>query len=134
MTNLTKVEGIGAAYAEKLANAGITTTKAYLEKASTPAGRKELAEASDISGKLILRWANMIDLFRIKGISTQYADLLEAAGVDTVPSLAQRNADNLHAKMVEVNEKKKLVRQPPSAKAVADWVAQAKELPRVLTY
>lgn len=134
MTKITQVEGIGPAYSEKLTAAGIETTEQYIEKASKPAGRKELAATTGISGKLILTWANMIDLFRIKGIGSQYADLLEAAGVDTVPELAQRNAANLHAKMAEVNEEKKLVRQMPSADTVAKWVTEAKSLPRVIEY
>lgn len=82
----------------------------------------------------MLAWVNRADLSRIKGVSTQYADLLEAAGVDTVPELAQRNAENLQAKMVEVNADKHLVRQVPGATTVMDWVAQAKALPRVITH
>jgi predicted flap endonuclease-1-like 5' DNA nuclease len=134
MTKLTVVEGIGEAYAAKLAEAGVDTTEEYMAKTAKPKGRAELAEASGLSPKLILRWANMIDLYRIKGVGAEYADLLEAAGVDTVPELAQRNGANLHAKMVEVNEAKDLVRRPPTAAQVADWVAQAKELPRQLEY
>ncbi|SDH29506.1 DUF4332 domain-containing protein [Roseospirillum parvum] len=134
MTKLVDIEGIGAAYAEKLSAAGVSTVEKLLEKGASPAGRKELEAASGLSGKLILRWCNMADLFRIKGVGEEYADLLEAAGVDTVPELAQRNAANLHAKMEEVNGEKKLVRALPSEKQVADWVAQAKDLPRVMTY
>ena len=134
MASLEKIEGIGAVYAGKLAELGIKTTEALLEKGASPKGRKEIAEKSDISSKLILRWINMADLFRIKGIGEEYSDLLEAAGVDTVPELAQRNAENLHAKMAEVNEEKKLVRQIPGKQMVIDWVAEAKTLPRVVTY
>ncbi|MBF0589472.1 MAG: DUF4332 domain-containing protein [Magnetococcales bacterium] len=134
MAKLEDIEGIGAIYAEKLTAIGVKSVEDLLEKSITPKGRKALAAESGISGKLILRWANMADLFRIKGVGEEYADLLEAAGVDTVPELAQRNAANLHAKMAQVNDEKKLVRQPPSAKAVEGWVAQAKELPRKLTY
>jgi predicted flap endonuclease-1-like 5' DNA nuclease len=105
-----------------------------LKKGATKKGRKELEDTSGISGKLILRWINMADLFRIKGIGEQYSDLLEAAGVDTVPELAQRKPENLHAKMVEVNEAKNLVRALPALSAVESWVASAKELPRVVTY
>jgi predicted flap endonuclease-1-like 5' DNA nuclease len=134
MTKLTQVEGIGGTYAEKLAEIGIETTEAFLEKGATPEGRSEIAEKSGISGKLILKWLNRADLFRIKGIGEEYADLLEVAGVDTVPALAQRNAENLYHKLVEVNETKKLVRKVPSLAQVNGWVEQAKELPRVLTY
>jgi predicted flap endonuclease-1-like 5' DNA nuclease len=105
-----------------------------LEVGSTKEGRADLAESTDISEKLILTWVNHADLARIKGIRGEYAELLEAAGVDTVPELAQRNAENLYAKIVEVNGSKKLVRKLPTAKQVADWVNQAKALPRVVTY
>jgi len=134
MAQLTKIEGIGASFAEKLKAAGISTTEALLEKGSTPAGRKKLAEETGISNKLILRWINMSDLFRISGVGEEYADLLEAAGVDTVPELAQRNAANLFEKMTAVNEEKKLVRNPPAQSVVEKWVAQAKELPRKVNY
>ncbi|MGH9799996.1 MAG: DUF4332 domain-containing protein, partial [Blastocatellia bacterium] len=80
------------------------------------------------------RWVNQVDLFRIKGVEAKYADLLEAAGVDTIPELAQRNAENLHAKLVEVNGEKNLVQKLASADSVADWVAQAKQMERVITH
>lgn len=134
MAKLTEVEGIGPAYAEKLQQAGIDSTEALLEKGASPKGRKEIAESADISPKLVLEWVNMVDLFRVKGVGEEYADLLEAAGVDTVPELAQRNPANLHQKMVEVNDEKKLVRQTPSESMVSDWVQQAKALPRVVEY
>ena len=134
MGKITTIEGIGESYAGKLEEHGIATTEALLKKCCAPGGRKEVAEKTGISNKLILRWVNMSDLFRIKGVGEEYADLLEVAGVDTVPELAQRNADNLHAKMVEVNAAKSLVRQGPSASQVKGWVDQAKGLPRVLTY
>jgi len=105
-----------------------------LAKGATPEGRKWLAEQSGISDKLILKWLNRADLGRIKGIGSEYADLLEAAGVDTVPELAQRRADNLYAKLGEVNEAKKLVRKMPTESQVGDWISQAKALPRALNY
>ena len=134
MTNLRKVEGIGEQSAQTLADAGIKTTEALLKKGADPQGRKAIAEATGLSPKLILGWVNRVDLFRIKGVGEEYADLLEVAGVDTVPELAQRNPGNLYQKMVEVNEEKKLVRQLPTEAKVKDWVAQAKELPRKITY
>ena len=134
MTNLTTIEGIGEIYAQTLKEAGILTTEALLEQGSSPAGRKEIAEKTGLSGKLILRWVNMADLFRIKGVGEEYADLLEAAGVDTVPELAQRNPENLHQKLVAVNQEKKLVRQLPTQAQVSAWIEQAKQLPRVITY
>lgn len=134
MAKLTEVEGIGAVYAGKLGDAGVATTAALLEKGASPQGRKALAEATGISGKLILEFVNHVDLFRINGVGEEYADLLEEAGVDTVPELAQRNAENLLKKMAEVNAEKKLVRRLPTPSQVEDWVAQAKALPRVITY
>ena len=134
MSKIIDIEGIGPTYAAKLEGIGIGTVEDLLEKGATPAGRKEIVSSADVSDKLVLRWVNMADLFRIKGVGEEYADLLEAAGVDTVPELAQRNAENLAAKMAEVNESKKLVRAVPSASAVEKWVAEAKTLDRKITY
>lgn len=134
MTNLLKVEGIGPKYAKTLESAGLKTTNGLLKAGSTPKGRKDIQEKTGISGKLILEWVNLVDLFRIKGVGEEYSDLLEEAGVDTVPELAQRKPENLHAKILEVNKAKKLVRQVPSLKQVKDWVKQAKTLPRIVKY
>ena len=134
MTKLIDVEGIGPVYAQKLIDAGVATAEALLEKGSTPKGRKEVAEKSGISDAMILEWVNHVDLFRIKGVGSEYADLLEEAGVDTIPELAQRKAENLLHKMAEVNQTKKLVRRLPVLKQVQDWVEQAKKLPRVVNY
>ena len=134
MANLLRVEGIGEVYAQKLSNAGIKTTNALLKQGATPKGRKEIAENSGISETLILEWVNHVDLFRIKGVFEEYADLLEEAGVDTVKELAQRNPANLYKKLVEVNEQKKLVRQLPGKSQVENWVAQAKQLDRAVFY
>lgn len=134
MAKLEEVEGIGPKYAEKLRAIGIENTDQFLTAAANPKGRKDLAEKSGISEKLILEWANHLDLFRIKGIASEYADLLEEAGVDTVVELAQRNPENLYNKLVEVNEAKKLVRKLPVQSQVTDWIEQAKKLPRLLTY
>jgi len=134
MTKLASIEGIGVVYQEELNQIGIRSVEALLEAGKTPKGRAELAEKSGISGKLILEWVNLADLFRIKGIGEEYSDLLEEAGVDTVPELAQRRPDNLYARLVEVNAGKKLVRRLPPQVLVEDWVAQAKDLPRVVEY
>lgn len=131
---IEEIEGIGPVMGEKMREAGVNTTDKLLESTQTPKQRKELAEATGISPKLILRFANMADLFRINGVGQEYAELLEAAGVDTVPELAQRNAENLTAKMEEVNEEKNLVRRTPSLTVVEKWVEEANILPRVLTY
>ena len=134
MTRLSTVEGIGEVYTEKLEAAGVLTTEALLERGATPQGRKALAEQSGISEKLILEWVNRVDLFRIKGIGEEFSDLLESAGVDTVPELAQRNPGNLYRALVETKEAKKLVRRLPSQADVADWVEQAKRLSRAIEY
>lgn len=134
MTTLLEIEGIGEVYAGKLKEVGVATLEMLLEKGATPQGRAALAEKTGISVTLLLRWINRADLFRIKGIGEEYADLLEVAGVDTVPELAQRNPDNLFQKLVAVNEEKKRVRRLPTLEQVKQWVEQAKELPRVVTY
>lgn len=128
------IEGVGAAYAEKLVAAGVNTAAQLLDKCAAPAGRKALEEATGISGKLILKWANHADLFRVKGVGPQFAELLEASGVDTVKELAHRKPENLAAKMLEVNAEKKLVRRVPVVAEVQKMVDYAKELPGVMTY
>ncbi|MCK5831921.1 MAG: DUF4332 domain-containing protein [Methylococcales bacterium] len=134
MAKLSKIEGIGPTYSKKLEDAGITSLDNLLKTCCEKKGRKEISEKSGLKEQLILSWVNRADLSRIKGVSTQYADLLKFAGVDTVPELAQRNAENLQVKMTEVNEEKSLVRKVPTATQVQDWVAQAKDLPRVITH
>jgi predicted flap endonuclease-1-like 5' DNA nuclease len=134
IAKLEKVEGIGTKYANALRKAGVRSTDDLLKKGSTPGGRKQLVEATGISDKLILEWVNHVDLFRIVGVGEEYSDLLEEAGVDTVVELAQRNAENLYQKIVETNKAKKLVRQLPTSAQVADWIAQAKKLPRMINY
>ena len=131
---LKYIEGIGDVYRQKLHSAGVTNVDELLEKGSTPKGRNEIIKATGISEKLLLRWVNMADLYRIKGIGQEYAELLEAAGVDTVPELAQRIPVNLLDKMVAANAQKKMVRRLPDLSLVESWVAQAKSLPRVITY
>lgn len=134
MTKLSDIEGIGEKYAEKLKICGIATQEQLLKQGGTPAGRKKLIDDSGISDKLVLKWINRADLARVKGIGGEYADLLECSGVDTVPELAQRNSANLHAKMAEVNESKKLVRSLPSETMVSNWVEQAKGMDRAIHY
>jgi len=134
MASVIAIEGVGDVYGQKLKEAGLATTEALLKAGASPSGRQEIAEKTGISGVLILEWVNRADLFRIKGVGEEYSDLLEASGVDTVPELAQRNPENLYAKLGEVNEEKKLVRRLPAQTQVGDWVEQAKGLPRVMTY
>jgi predicted flap endonuclease-1-like 5' DNA nuclease len=134
MAKIEEIEGIGPAYAEKLALAGVKTPEELLDQGASAAGRKKLCESTGISSSLILRWVNHADLFRITGIGPQYAELLEAAGVDSVAELAQRVPANLHAKLVEVQEQKNLTGRAPAESFVVDWVEQAKQLPKRVTH
>lgn len=128
------IEGVGNVYAEKLIAAGIQTVDQLLEKCAEPKGRKELADATGISDKLILKWTNHADLFRINGIGPQFAELLEAAGVDTVKELKHRNAENLAAKLEEVNAEKNLTNRVPSAKELQKMIDEAATLPAGINY
>ncbi|MCJ7736617.1 MAG: DUF4332 domain-containing protein [Anaerolineae bacterium] len=134
MTKLEAIEGIGTVYAEKLRAAGIGSIEALLKAGATANGRGGLEERTGIGHEHILDWVNHADLMRVKGVSEEYSDLLEEAGVDTIPELGQRNADNLHAKLLEINKEEQLVRRPPSRDMVADWIKQAKKLDHVVAY
>jgi len=133
-TAIKDLKGMTDAIAAALKERGIADSEQLVQAAATPAQRKELAAACGCGTRDLLELANRADLSRIKGVSGVYSDLLEAAGVDTVKELATRRPDNLHAKIIETNETKKLTERPPTASAVEGWVAQAKELPKVLTY
>lgn len=131
---ITMIEGIGPAYKEKLAKAGISTVEALLEKGASKKGRKEIAEASGIGEGVILDWVNMADLFRVNGIASQFAELLKAAGVDTVKELRTRNPENLHKALIETNEIKKLTRVVPALSQIEDFINYAKHLDPVITH
>lgn len=131
---IEKIEGVGPKYASMLAKAGIKNTKQLLDRAATRKGRKEVAQATGVDEQLILKWANMCDLMRIKGVGEEFSELLEVAGVDTVKELGKRRPDNLRQAMVDANGKRKLVRQLPSIGQCENWVKQAKELPPMMTY
>lgn len=131
---IDQIEGIGEVYAEKLNAAGIKTTEDLLEKCAKASGRAKVAEETGISSKLILRWTNHADLMRINGIAGQFAELLEAAGVDTVKEFRHRVAANLQPKMVEVNEQKNLCNRVPAVSEIERMIAQAKELEPLITY
>ncbi len=131
---IADIEGIGPVYARKLSKAGIRSVESLLKKGASAKGRKEIAAATGITHTSILEWVNRADLFRIKGIGSQYSDLLEKAGVDTVVELSNRVAENLHARMVEVNKAKNLVNELPGVKNVKKWITLAKKLPRIVTY
>jgi predicted flap endonuclease-1-like 5' DNA nuclease len=132
MSSITEIEGIGPAMAEKLQAAGIKTVEALLAAGATAKERAAIVEQTGISAAQISRWVNHADLFRLKGVGSQFAELLEAAGVDSVPELAQRKAANLAAKMAEINAEKNLTRVVPTEAMVEAWVAQAKTLDRVV--
>jgi predicted flap endonuclease-1-like 5' DNA nuclease len=134
MAKLEVIEGIGPHYAAKLRAAGVRTTDALLGVGATPRGRQDLAQKTGIGDEYIMDWVNRADLMRIKGIGEEYSDLLEKAGVDTVIELARRNAYNLHPRLLQVNDVKRLVRRPPTMRMVADWISQARRLPRVISY
>ena len=128
------IEGVGDVYAEKLIAAGINKVSELLEKCAAPNGRKELAEATGISEKLILKWTNHADLFRINGVGPQFAELLEAAGVDTVKEFRHRVAENLQPKLAEVNEQKNICNRVPAVSEIQKMIDQAKELEPKVTY
>ncbi|GEM_PF-934030 len=132
---IDEIEGIGPEYGARLAEAGVTTADALLERGADTAGRASLAEATAISGTLILEWVNHVDLMRLDGVGSEYSDLLEAAGVDSPPELAQRNATNLAITLQEVVAARPgIVRRVPTETEVAGWIAQARTLPKVVTH
>lgn len=135
MATLKEIEGIGATYAAKLNKAGVRGVNGLLQAGGTAKGRQELAKATGFNAKTILEWVNRADLFRIKGIGSQYSDLLEAAGVDTVVELGKRKPESLLASFEKANSgKKRLVRQLPSLSQVKNWIKQAKSLKRAVQY
>ena len=131
---ITEIEGIGPKHGATLEAAGINTTDKLLAECGSKAGRKATAGKTGLSEAQLLKWANMADLMRISGVGEEYSELLEAAGVDTVKELRNRRADNLAAKMAEVNAAKKLVRQTPSENQVTKWVEQAKTLDPMISH
>ena len=131
---IAEIEGVGQVYADKLAAVGVSTTEALLEKCATKKGRETLSAETGISEKLILKWTNHADLFRIKGVAGQFAELLESAGVDTVKEFRHRVAANLQPKLVEVNEQRHLCNRVPSVAEIEKMIVQAKDLSPVITY
>jgi predicted flap endonuclease-1-like 5' DNA nuclease len=134
MTKLSDIEGIGPVNARKLKSAGVRSVESLLKKGATPKGRREIEAASGFGRKSILEWVNAADLFRVKGVGSEYADLLEEAGVDTIVELGKRVPEKLHQNLLTVNAKKNLVNRPPNMKMVKNWVAQAKKLRRVVQF
>ena len=134
MANIIDIEGIGPAHAATLSEAGVKTTEKLLEVAASKAGRKALSDETGIGENQLLEWVNRADLFRIKGVGEEFSDLLEAGGVDSPVELAHRNAENLHAKLVEINDAKNLVNRVPSLAELEKFIAEAKSLPKVVTH
>ncbi|MHA1208997.1 MAG: DUF4332 domain-containing protein [Candidatus Freyarchaeota archaeon] len=131
---IKNIEGIGPKYAEKLIKAGVSTTEDLLEAGKTPSSREELANKTGITVDRILEWVRDADFIRIKGVSEEYSDLLEEAGVQDVPDLAKQDAESLYAKLQELNEEKELVRKLPTLKEISTWIDQAKKLPKMIEY
>jgi predicted flap endonuclease-1-like 5' DNA nuclease len=132
--NVIDVEGIGPAYAEKLEAVGVKTTDQLLERGAKPKGRQELEDSTGIGHALILKWVNRVDLYRIKGVGSEYSDLLEIAGVDSPAELAHRNAANLTETLAEANAARNLVRRLPTLAEVTDWIEKSKSLPKVVEH
>ena len=134
MHAIGEIEDIDGGNEAKLVGLGVRSTDDFLTRAATPAGRSGLATAVGVTDAVVLKWANCADLMRVDGIGMQFADLLEEAGVDTIPELAQRNAHNLHERVVQVNTERALAGRAPTEHEVESWIAQAKALPRILEY
>lgn len=132
MPSIDAIEGIGQKRATLLRKNGIRTTEALLKRGATRRGRKELAKTTKLDEKLVLEWINRADLMRCKGVGSEYSDLLEAAGVDTVKELRRRNPVSLTAKMIELNDQKRLVRRLPTEAMVTGWIEDAKGLDQVV--
>jgi predicted flap endonuclease-1-like 5' DNA nuclease len=128
------IEGIGPKHAATLQAVGVRTSEALLERAGPKAGRDALAAETGISGKLLLEWVNACDLMRVRGIGAQFSDLLEAAGVDSTAELARRNPATLATTFAELNAARATTRRAPTEAMVADWIEQAKQLPKVVTH
>jgi predicted flap endonuclease-1-like 5' DNA nuclease len=129
-----RIEDIGRVYGSKLSKVGINSTGDLLKHCGSAKGRRQLASTSGLDEGQLLKWANLADLMRVRGIGTQFSEVLEAAGVDTVKELRTRRADNLAAAMKETNAKKKLTRATPSERQVAAWINQARSMSPLITH
>ena len=131
---ITELEGIGPVYGQKLTDAGITTVEDFLTKGATAQGRTQIATTTGISETVIRDLVNAADLMRVNGIGKQFAELLEASGVDSVPELATRVPENLLTKLKEINQTKNIANRTPTLAVVTEWVEEAKTLPRIVTH
>ena len=132
--NIIDVEGIGPVYAEQLGAVGVHTTEELLERGAKPRGREDLEATTGIGHALILKWVNRVDLYRIKGVGSEYSDLLEIAGVDSPVELAHRNPANLVETLAEANAARNLVRRLPTLDEVTAWIEESKTLPKVVEH
>ncbi len=134
IASIIDIEGIGEKQAEILRDAGVQTVEGLLEAAGSASGRKVLSSQTGLSEVKLLKWVSCADLYRISGIGSEFSDLLKVAGVDSVPELSQRNPENLHQALEELNTAKHIVRQLPSVEKLTDFINQAKKLPKVVTH
>ena len=134
MASIDAIEGMRHAEATKLRKSRVRTTEALLKTASTRTGRKQLSAKTGIPEKEILQWVNRADLMRVKGIGSEYADLLEVAGVDTIRELRRRNPSNLLETLIVLNTRKRLVRRLPTEGMVSAWIEEAKAVDPVVAY
>ena len=134
MGRIDAIEGIGPVYARTLRKARVRTTEALLRHAGDSDGRKALSSRTGLEEQLVLEWVNRADLMRVKGVGEEYSDLLEAAGVDTVKELRNRNPETLLVKMTQVNNRQKLVRRLPTESMVRRWVEHAQQLPPAVSH
>lgn len=131
---IQEIEGIGPVIGQKFEDAGIKTVEALLEEGASKSGRKKLADATGLDESRILTFVNMADLFRINGVGKQFAELLVKAGVDTVKELKMRRADNLHAKLIEVNEQFNISGSVPALSRIETFIEEAKVLEPKITH
>ena len=131
---IDEIEGIGPAFKEKLTEAGITDTEKLLETCASKSGRVKMSEQTGLTTGQLLKWADMADLMRVSGIGRQFGELLKASGVDTIKELRTRRADNLTAKLAEVNAEKKLAKAVPAESQVQKWIDSAKETEPLISH
>lgn len=132
--DIEEIEGIGPAYAEKLSVAEIKNTDHLLDLCGSASGRKKVSGDTGVGESTLLKWANMADLMRVSGIGPQFSELLEASGVDTIKELRTRNAENLAAKMAEVQDEKGLTKVAPTAGVIQNWIDAAKDMEPKITH
>lgn len=134
MASISAIESMDQRDATKLRKAGVRTTDALLKTAATRTGRRRLAREASLNESDILSWVNRADLMRINGVGSEYADLMEAAGVDTIRELRRRNPDRLLAAMTDLNVRKRLIRRLPTNGMVAGWIEAAKDIEPLVTH